>query len=100
MRIATPPPPAPNATPRVIAEIADGEGLSLSAAAALMPPIRSGRPVSLGCMFRWCSSGAVAPDGSMVLLEAARLGRSLVTSKRAIRRFIERLSAFREGGAA
>jgi hypothetical protein len=64
--------------------------LSLTAAARLLPAGRSGRPVSLSCIFRWISDGVLAPDGQRVRLEAARAGGRWITSVEAIQRFMEK----------
>jgi hypothetical protein len=66
--------------------------LSLKEAAKLLPPGRLGRPTSFACLWRWVLSGARAPDGGTVKLEALRLGGRWVTSRQALQRFAERLT--------
>jgi hypothetical protein len=43
-------------------------------------------------VFRWIVDGVKAYDGSLVRLEAVRLGRKWVTSQAALQRFAERLT--------
>ena len=67
--------------------------LSLRDAAKLLPPGRLGRPASFQCLLRWVLDGARAPDGQLVKLEALRLGGRWVTSKEALQRFADSLTA-------
>lgn len=73
----------------VAAEVAAGEGLYLSAAAKLFPSHREGRAVSGSCVFRWCTDGIKLSDGQRVFLEHVRLAGRFVTTRGAIRRFLE-----------
>lgn len=63
--------------------------LSLTQAAKLLPPGRQGRPVNLSTVFRWIADGVQAPDGSIVRLDAVRLGGRWLTSVEALQRFAE-----------
>jgi hypothetical protein len=73
-------------------DLAAESTLSLAAAARTFPPGRGGRPTSLSCVLRWVLTGCRAPDGSLVRLEAVRLGGRWVTSREAIQRFADRLT--------
>jgi hypothetical protein len=66
--------------------------LSLRDAARLLPPARLGRPVSFQCLLRWVLDGSRAPDGTLVRLEALRVGGRYVTSREALQRFAEALT--------
>jgi hypothetical protein len=72
--------------------------LSLAAAAKLVPPARTGRRCHLSTILRWVLRGAKAPDGTVVRLEACRVGSRWLTSREALQRFSERLTP-RLGGA-
>ena len=62
--------------------------ISIAEAARLRPPGRSGRPTHASTVYRWIGGGVRG-----IKLEAVRLGGSLYTSREAIQRFAERLSA-------
>jgi hypothetical protein len=66
--------------------------IPLAAAAALVPPARRGRKTHISTLLRWITSGAKAPDGSPVKLEAVRLGGRWMTSREALQRFAEKLT--------
>jgi hypothetical protein len=66
--------------------------IPLSAAAKLIPPARSGKRTHLSTLLRWILSGATAPDGSRVRLEAFRLGNRWMTTKSALQRFVAALT--------
>ncbi|QEL19503.1 DUF1580 domain-containing protein [Limnoglobus roseus] len=72
-------------------EIAAGKGLSLAQAAASLPG-RRGQRTSPQTVLRWALKGTRGASGSVVRLEAARLGASWVTSREALARFISALS--------
>jgi hypothetical protein len=67
--------------------------LGLQEAAKILPPFRLGRPVSYPSVLRWIIQGAKSLDGRVVRLEAVRVGSRWVTSKEALQRFAERLTA-------
>lgn len=71
------------------------DALGLAQAAALLPPGRNGRPVSPSTLVRWIVDGVAGPDGTLVRLEAIRLGGRWVTDEDAIRAFAERLTPSR-----
>jgi hypothetical protein len=75
-------------TDRLLEEIESGQGETLTRAARRVPRTRQDRPVTLGCLFRWITSGVLGPDGERVYLEAARLAGRWVTTPGAIRRFV------------
>jgi hypothetical protein len=67
--------------------------LTLTEAAKALPCLRGGKRVHLATLHRWVLRGVRG-----VHLEAVRLGRTVVTSREALQRFAERLSA--KGGPA
>jgi hypothetical protein len=73
-------------------DLTSERGLSLAEAAKLIPPSRGGKRTHLSTILRWILHGAKAPDGSLVRLEAVRLGGRWLTTCEAIRRFTERLT--------
>jgi hypothetical protein len=75
------------AADRVIAEIAAGQGITLSQGARRFPSSR-GRGTNTSTVFRWLRDGVQTPDGRRVKLEAARCGSRWLTTEAAIRRFI------------
>jgi Protein of unknown function (DUF1580) len=77
----------------VVAELQKGEGLSLSAAGRLFPGHRGGVSVNPSTVFRWVTKGTRGSDGSVVKLEAARVGGRWLTSRGAIARFVAALTA-------
>jgi len=72
--------------------------LSLASAAKLVPPARNGRRCHLSTILRWILRGAKAPDGTIVRLEACRVGSRWLTSREALQRFALALTP-RLGGA-
>jgi len=79
--------------PLVLAEIQTGDGLSLSAAGRLFPGHRGGGTVDPSTAFRWVTRGAKATDGTVVKLEAVRVGGRWITSRGAVARFVAALTA-------
>ena len=80
--------------PQVLTEILAGEGLSLSAAARLVPPHRgSGAGSDPSRTFRWIMTGLKARSGVVVKLEAIRTGGKWTTSRSALGRFFIALTA-------
>lgn len=72
-------------------EIANGEGITLAAAAALLPG-RNGLGTHTNTVLRWIYKGAKARDGRLIRLEACRVGSCWTTTKPAIARFLAALS--------
>ncbi len=70
-------------------EILSGSGLNLGQAAQCFPPYRESRPVNPSTIFRWIISGVRLPDGARLRLEARRVGSRWLTSREAVRRFID-----------
>jgi hypothetical protein len=80
--------------------------LDLTAAAKIVPPAKGrrsdngpedsptprGKKTHVSTILRWILSGAKAPDGTRVRLEALRLGGRWVTSREALQRFAEALT--------
>jgi hypothetical protein len=64
------------------------ELLTLAQAARLRPPGRNGRPQHVSTVYRYALKGFRG-----VRLEVVRLGGSLYTSRQALQRFAERLTA-------
>jgi hypothetical protein len=75
-------------TEQLLQEIEAGEGETLTRAARRLPRTRQDRPVSMSCLFRWVTTGVLAPGGERVKLEAARIAGRWVTTPGAIRRFV------------
>jgi hypothetical protein len=75
-------------TEQLLAEIEAGQGETLTRAARRVPRTRQDKPVTLGCLFRWITTGVIGPDGQRIKLEAARLAGKWVTTPGAIRRFV------------
>ena len=61
--------------------------LTLAEAARSLPRLRGSRKVHVSTLYRWINRGVRG-----VRLEAARIGRTLVTSREALQRFSERLT--------
>jgi hypothetical protein len=70
-------------------EILSGSGLNLGQAARCFPPYRESRPVNPCTIYRWITSGVRLPNGTRLRLEARRVGGRWLTSREAVRRFID-----------
>lgn len=66
--------------------------MGLAKAARRVPPVREGKPTHSSTLTRWIMDGCKAVDGTVVKLEALRLGNRWVTSLEALDRFAERLT--------
>jgi hypothetical protein len=66
--------------------------LTLSQAARRLPPFRAGRPVNPATLTRWILSGAKAPNGTVVRLEAIKTPSGWRTSEEALARFFAALT--------
>jgi hypothetical protein len=73
----------------VLDEVLAGDSISLAQGAKLLPATR-GKATAPSTLFRWHVRGVKLPDGTTLKLEAVRIAGRLVTSKAALRRFIER----------
>jgi uncharacterized protein DUF1580 len=71
--------------------------IPLAVAASETPPGRNGKRTHLSTILRWILTGAKAPDGSRVRLEAIRLGGRWFTTREALQRFAERLTPRLDG---
>ena len=79
--------------PNVLSEIQAGGGLSLSAAGRLFPGHRGNGTVDPSTVFRWLTKGTRTPGGTVVKLEAVRVGGRWLTSRGAVARFVEALTS-------
>jgi hypothetical protein len=77
---------------QVLKEIGEGEGVSLPSAAPLLPVGRGGGPPSESTLRRWARCGRRSAGGALVRLEAARFAERWLTSRPAVRRFLEKLT--------
>jgi Protein of unknown function (DUF1580) len=66
--------------------------LSFAQAAKRLPGHRDGKPIDPSTVWRWCRRGCKAPDGTVVKLEAVRVGGRSVTSAEALQRFSDALA--------
>jgi hypothetical protein len=66
--------------------------ISLSEAAASVPPSRQGKRTNISTVLRWILSGVKNPQGERIRLEGIRFGGKWVTSRGALQRFAERLT--------
>jgi hypothetical protein len=73
--------------------------IPLAEAAKMVPPARRGKKTHLSTLLRWVLKGAKAPDGTLVKLEALRVGGRWMTSREAIQRFALALTPRLDGGA-
>lgn len=64
------------------------ELLTLNEAAKVLPRLRRGRGVHVNTLYRWISRGRAG-----VRLEAIKVGRTWLTSREALQRFGDRLTA-------
>lgn len=69
-------------------EVAQGQGLALTAIAKILPNAYSGKPVNIATVLRWVLTGIKLPDGTRVKLQAARLGGRWVSTPGAVKRFV------------
>jgi hypothetical protein len=67
--------------------------IPLAEAAKLIPPARQGKRTHLSTLLRWILRGSRNPEGEVVRLEAVRIGGRWMTSREALQRFAERLTA-------
>jgi hypothetical protein len=68
--------------------------ISLTDAARSLPFRRGGKRPHVSCIYRWTTTGCRG-----VILESSQVGGTRCTSREAIARFIERLTAKQTGGA-
>jgi len=77
----------------IISEIVDGNGLSMSEAGKRIPALRGDRRTNPATVWRWVCRGHRLSDGSIIKLEAAKLAGRWLTSRAALARFLERVTA-------
>lgn len=77
---------------QVIGEILAGDALGMSATARKVPAFRGEGRANPTTIWRWIVTGCKSPDGSIVKLEAARLGGRWLTSSAALARFLDALT--------
>jgi hypothetical protein len=63
--------------------------ITLTEAAVELPGSRPGIRCHPATLTRWILKGVRTPDGRVVKLEALRIGHKWVTSREALRRFVE-----------
>ena len=66
--------------------------IPLAKATRLVPPARRGKRTHLSTLLRWILTGATAPDGSRVRLDAVRLGGRWMTTLGSLQRFAAALT--------
>jgi hypothetical protein len=71
--------------------------ISFAKATQFIPPGRNGKKTHISTLLRWATKGAKAPDGTIVRLEAMRLGGRWLTSCEALQRFAEALTPRLDG---
>jgi hypothetical protein len=77
----------------VISEIVAGEALSMGEAGRIIPALRGQKRTDPATIWRWVNRGHKLPDGSILKLEAAKMAGRWLTSKSALARFMERITA-------
>jgi hypothetical protein len=65
--------------------------IGLAAAARMVPAVDGEGAVTAKTVGRWAKKGIRSPGGLTVRLEVIRLGRRILTSREAVRRFFEKL---------
>jgi hypothetical protein len=73
-------------------DVTSDDTLTLAEACALLPRGRNGSKPHLSTLVRWIQHGAPARDGRRVRLSAVRIGAKWVTSRSALREFVESLT--------
>jgi len=82
MSVASPP------LNQILAEIDAGQGLSLQALAKLVPAYRGDGTANKATVWRWVTTGTRRPDGTVVRLEAVRLGSRWLSTRAALLRYV------------
>ena len=82
----------PYVTQEILDEINNGEGINFAAAAKIFPPTPSGKPPAASSLWRWADVGTTTPGGEVVRLETVRVGRTIATTRGAIKRFLAALN--------
>jgi hypothetical protein len=74
-------------------DITTEQAIGLRDAARLYPSFRRDRPTHISTVLRHITRGTRLPCGETVRLEGARLGGRWVTTREAVQRYVERLTA-------
>lgn len=77
----------PPATPQVLQEIQDGQGVGMAEVAKSLPGVGGGS-LDNSTPYRWTREGVSAPGGRRVILASVRIGKRVLTSRPALQRFI------------
>jgi hypothetical protein len=72
----------------VIDRLLGEQPIGVSAAAKLFGSFRQGRTTAPATVVRWCFSGVVTSDGRKIRLEHFRIGKRVMTTAAACKRFI------------
>jgi hypothetical protein len=75
-----------------VIDITTEQPLALADAAKLIPAARGGKRCHLSTILRWIHKGSRGPNGTIVKLEAIRLGGRWLTTRQALLRFAEHLT--------
>jgi hypothetical protein len=84
--------PQPVAREDAMIDLLNEKPISLTAAAAMVPPARGGKRTHRSTILRWIVTGAKGPAGEVVRLEGTILGCRWFTSEEALQRFTDRLT--------
>jgi hypothetical protein len=74
-------------------DLVNEQRIGLHEGAKLYPSFRNGRPTHISTLLRHITKGVRLANGEIVRLEGARLGGRWITSREAVQRFMERLTA-------
>ena len=74
-------------------DLATQSGLNPKEAAAYLPSYKSGKPPHPSKIIRLIVKGTKLPDGSLIRLEALRIGNQWITTVEAIQAYGERVAA-------
>ncbi len=77
-----------HATPAVLAEITQGLGKTFADLAKGLPSPRGRGRLSPATCYRWATEGILLSDGARLKLEAARVGKWILSSGPALERFL------------
>lgn len=73
-------------------DVENEQVISLAEAARSLPARRAGKRVHVSCLFRWCSTGCRG-----IRLEYVQIGGTRCTSREALQRFFDKLTAASQG---
>jgi hypothetical protein len=90
----------PDELPQIVREVVGGEAISLATAARSFPSARREGQCDRTTVWRWATTGHRLASGVTVVLETARVGGRLFTSRAAITRFVARLTPSRPSPGA